>query len=177
MRQVALDTETTGMNKVDHAGLLVAGHRIIEIGCAEIIDGKVTGRQFHTYVNPEQKVDKRATKIHGITTKFLKDKPKFKEIVSDFLDFLGDSELIIHNAPFDIAFLDKEFHMIGKKLQPHGKVFRVFDTLQTAREMFPNQPNTLEALCRRYEVAHTVEHSALLDAIMLAKVYLKLSSS
>lgn len=171
IRQIALDTETTGFNKSRNGALVAVGHRIIEIGCAEIINGAVTGRTFQRFINPHRKIDKAAIKVHGITDDELKDKPSFHEILNDFLDFIGDSELIIHNAPFDIAFLDREFKLLPTTKQP-TKTFNVIDTLASARRIFPGEKNTLLALCQRFNVSQAVEHSALLDAVMLAHVYI-----
>lgn len=175
IRLVALDTETTGFNKTrgDNGALIAVGHRIIEIGCAEIIDGVVTGRTFRRFVNPHRKIDKAAIKVHGITDDQLKDKPDFEDVVGDLLDFIQGSDLIIHNAPFDTAFLDKEFKLLPLTKQPR-QAFGIVDTLKIAREMFPGQRNTLLALCQRFNVSHAVEHSAILDAIMLANVYIHL---
>ena len=174
-RQIVLDTETTGLTRRGHGGKVCDGHRIIEIACVELIDRKVTGRQFHRYVNPGCKIDPRAVKVHGITDEFLEGKPSFDYVVGDFLDFVGDGELIIHNAPFDVAFLDQEFTLLEERQQPIGRRFRVLDTLAMARWMFPGVSNTLQALCVRYEVASTVTHGALLDALMLAHVYLRMT--
>lgn len=175
MRQIALDTETTGMNKSgrDNGALVAVGHRIIEIACVEIVDGVVTGKTFHSYINPGRRIDPKATAVHHITDSMIKDSPAFSDIVGDFLSFVKDDELIIHNAPFDTAFLDKEFRMLPAHKQPNT-TFRCTDTLTIARNMFPGQDNTLGALCRRYGIAAAVHHSALLDAIMLAHLYVKM---
>lgn len=177
MRQIALDTETTGMNKIrgNNGALVAVGHRIIEIACVEILDGVITGSTFHTYINPQRKIDKQATAVHGITDDMVKNAPKFKDIATALLEFIGDSNIIIHNAPFDLAFLDKEFNMLPKKKQPTNK-YTVIDTLKIARWLFPGQHNTLEGLCHRFNIANKVEHSALLDAVMLAHLYLKLTA-
>ncbi len=170
MRQIILDTETTGLSTSD-------GHRIIEIGCVEMINRKLTGQHFHHYICPDRKVDEGALEVHGITDEFLEDKPHFGEVVDDFLAFVRDSELIIHNAPFDIGFLDYELSL----LEPQGgKVkdsCKVLDTLILAREMHPGQKNNLDALCRRYEVNNSKRelHGALLDAEILADVYLMMT--
>lgn len=178
IRLIALDTETTGFNKVrgDNGALIAVGHRIIEIGCAEIIDGVFTGKTFQRFVNPHRKIDKAATKVHGITDDDVKDKPDFVDIVDDLISFIKDSDLIIHNAPFDKAFLDREFKLLPPSKQPK-KTFAVLDTLKVAREMFPGQRNTLLALCQRFNISQAVEHSAILDAIMLANVYTHLLSA
>lgn len=176
MRQIALDTETTGMNKSrgDNGALVAAGHRIIEIACVEILDRQITGRTFHTFLNPGRRIDKKAVEVHGITDERVRGSPKFSDIVTDLLNFINGDELIIHNAAFDTAFLDKEFRMLPKQKQPTTN-FRCIDTLEIARNMFPGEDNTLSALCRRYNIANAVEHSALLDAVMLAHLYLKLT--
>lgn len=176
MRLIALDTETTGMNKKRMAMADVAvGHRIIEIGAVEIRDGRITGRQFHRYIEPGCEVDVAATKIHGLTNEFLEGKPKFEDIVEELLDFIGDDEVIIHNAAFDIAFLDKEFKLLNRRLQPSGKTFIVTDTLSLARSMFPGQDNTLNGLGDRYGIEGRTRHGALIDAIILAKIYLMIN--
>lgn len=175
VRYIALDTETTGLNKIrGNGGAVAAGHRIIEVACVEIFDNRLTGRSFHSYINPEMKIDPKATKVHGIKDSFLKDKPKFKDIANDLLDFIGDSPIVIHNADFDTAFLNKEFKMLPKELQPTGE-FVVIDTLKKARSLFPDQQNTLAALCKRYKIANAVHHSALLDATQLAQIFLKMT--
>ena len=166
MRQVVLDTETTGLEHAD-------GHRIIEIGCVEVVDRLITGRNFHKYTQPDRKVDEGAIEVHGITNEFLADKPRFPEVMQEFLDFVDGSELVIHNAPFDIGFLNAELLRAGygKKMADHCGVL---DTLAMARTMYPGQRNTLDALCRRLEInnAHRTLHGALLDSEILADVYL-----
>lgn len=176
MRVVALDTETTGMNKRGrNGGLICDGHRIVEIGCVEVVDGIVTGREFHSYVNPEQSVDPKAVAVHGLTDSFLSDKPKFKDVAVAFLEFIKGADLIvIHNAAFDIAFIDKEFDLLDGDQKPKG-VFRVEDTLELARELFPGEANRLEDLCRRFSLnGRDGSHDALSDARMLAQVYVRL---
>ena len=176
MRWIALDTETTGMNKGRrNGGDVCKGHRVIEIGCVEIVNGNITGKQFHAYIKPDRKVDQKATLIHGITDDFLHDKPVFQQVVKSLLKFIGGSNLIIHNAPFDIAFLDQEFSLLAGVNQPK-ELFTVTDTLQVARECFPFQNNTLNALGARLDIGLKREgrHGALLDAEMLARVYLKM---
>ncbi len=170
MRQIVLDTETTGLSTSE-------GHRIIEIGCVEMINRKLTNRHFHHYINPDRKVDEGALEVHGITDEFLKDKPRFSEIVDEFIEFVRDSELIIHNAPFDIGFLDYELSLVdqqGLQVEKMEDCCKVLDTLILAREIHPGQKNNLDALCRRYEVnnAQRELHGALLDAELLADVYL-----
>lgn len=163
------------MNKCRGHGVIAVGHRIIEIGCVEIVNRRVTGRTYHSYINPKQKIDKRATAIHGITDDQLRDKPEFHEIIDDLLEFIGDSDIIIHNAPFDTAFLDKELKMLPTSKKPWGKTFRYIDTLPMARAIFPGQSNTLQSLCQRFGIANVVEHSAILDALVLAKLFLRLT--
>ena len=170
MRQVVLDTETTGLDVAD-------GHRVIEIGAVEIINRSVTDHYYHQYLNPEREIDAGAQEVHGISLEFLSDKPKFKDVHHDFLEFIGDSELIIHNAPFDVGFLNHELNCIKHKLNNIEDVCSVFDTLIYARKMHPGQRNSLDALCKRYEIdnSHRELHGALLDAQILADVYLAMT--
>ena len=170
MRQVVLDTETTGLDVAD-------GHRVIEIGAVEIINRNVTDHFYHQYLNPEREIDAGAQEVHGISLEFLSDKPKFQDIHSDFLEFIGDSELIIHNAPFDVGFLNHELKCIKHKHQNIEKICTVFDTLIHARKLHPGQRNSLDALCKRYEIdnSHRELHGALLDAQILADVYLAMT--
>lgn len=174
MRYVTLDTETTGLNS---KGNVCLNHRIIELACVEIIDGRITENTFHTYLNPGVSISPKATKIHGIKNKSLKGKPKFSDIVKDFLSFIGTSHVIIHNAPFDIAFLDQEFSLLPKTKRPTN-TFYYIDTLDIGRELFPGQDNTLDALYNRffYDENDGVKriHGALQDAKMLANVFLRL---
>ena len=168
-RQILLDTETTGLS----ARL---GDRVIEIGCIELLSRSVTDRHFHCYVNPEREIDEGATKVHGLTLEFLADKPRFADIAKDFLDFIGGAELIIHNAPFDVEFLDRELALAGlKNLSEYAP--SIIDTLPMARELHPGKRNSLDALCERYAVnnSHRTLHGALLDARLLAEVYLALT--
>ncbi len=169
MRQIVLDTETTGIGH-EH------GHRVIEIGCVELIERKLTGRHFHVYLNPQRAVDEGAFRVHGISDEFLKDKPFFQDVVADFVGFVEGAELIIHNAVFDVGFLNSEFSHVrwGKKLEEHCTVF---DTLLFAREKFPGQRNSLDALCKRFSIDHFNRelHGALLDAEILALAYLALT--
>jgi DNA polymerase-3 subunit epsilon len=169
MRQIILDTETTGIGPE-------LGHRIIEIGCVELIDRKLTGKQFQVYLNPKRQVDEGAFRVHGISSEFLKDKPLFKDVVSDFLQFIEGSELIIHNAPFDVGFLNSELRHVKsqKKLEDYCGIL---DTLVLARTKHPGQRNNLDALCKRYEIDNTNRtlHGALLDAEILACVYLAMT--
>ncbi len=170
MRQVVLDTETTGLEPKE-------GHRIIEIGCVELIDRRLTDRRFHFYINPERAIEKEAVQVHGIDNQFLADKPIFAEIVDGFLKFIEDSEVIIHNAPFDVGFINAELDRLdGRygKLEDHC---RILDTLQLARGKHPGQRNSLDALCKRYQIdnSHRDLHGALLDAEILAHVYLAMT--
>jgi DNA polymerase-3 subunit epsilon len=170
-RQIALDTETTGLSADQ-------GHRIIEIGCIEIINRQITGRSFHTYINPERAVDAGAARVHGIQDEFLADKPVFAVIGDEFLDFIKDAELVIHNAVFDIGFLNAEFKRWSKTIGKITKYCQVLDTLPMAREMHPGQRNSLDALCKRYGVdnKHRDLHGALVDADLLARTYLLMTS-
>lgn len=169
MRQVVLDTETTGLSHE-------SGHRIIEIGCIELVDRNFTGNSFHTYINPQRKVDEGAFRVHGISDSFLSDKPLFKEVFYSFLEFIKDAELIIHNAVFDVNFLNAELKLL-KWPRLIEEYCSVCDTLVLAREKHPGQRNTLDALCKRYEVDNSKRdlHGALLDAKLLAHVYLALT--
>jgi len=170
MRQIVLDTETTGLEPRQ-------GHRIIEIGCVELIDRRPTRNDFHCYLNPEREIDAGAEAVHGLSTEFLKSKPLFKDVVGDFLEYVGDSELIIHNAPFDVGFLDHELELVDKTLDPILKRCMVVDTLPLARNMHPGKRNSLDALCKRYGVDNSKRdlHGALLDARLLAEVYLAMT--
>ncbi len=170
-RQIILDTETTGLD-------FKTGHRVIEIGCIEIVNRKFTGNEYHTYINPERESDEGALKVHGLTTEFLSDKPRFSEIYKEFIDFIKDSELLIHNAEFDIGFLDNEIRLVSKDLNPiDEEVFKITDTLQIAREKHPGQRNSLDALVNRYEInGYDRElHGALLDSKILGDVYLSMT--
>ncbi len=169
MRQIILDTETTGIGHEQ-------GHRVIEIGCVELIDRKLTGKHYHVYLNPERAVDEGAFRVHGISTEFLQDKPRFNDIISDFLQFVGGSELIIHNAAFDMGFLNAELKR-AKWKKSLEEYCDVIDTLAMAREKHPGQRNSLDALCKRYDVDNSNRqlHGALLDAEILAFVYLAMT--
>src|SRR5450755_896262 len=169
MRQVVLDTETTGL-EVDRQ------HRIIEIGCLELNNRRLTGRSFHRYVNPERDIEQGALAVHGLTREQLAKEPTFAEIHAELLDFVRDAELIIHNAPFDIAFLNAELARLGGAPQITN-LCTVLDTLALARQMHPGQRNSLDALCKRYSVdnSHREYHGALLDARILAEVYLAMT--
>ncbi len=171
MRQIVLDTETTGLEPE-------AGHRIIEIGCIEIHNRRITDRRYHQYLNPERDIDPGAIEVHGLTSEFLGSKPRFAEVAAEFLEFIDGAELIIHNAPFDVGFLDHELARLdGDVATAIAERCTVFDTLPFARELHPGQRNSLDALCRRYEVdnAHRDLHGALLDAELLADVYLAMT--
>ncbi|KTD73122.1 DNA polymerase III subunit epsilon [Legionella tucsonensis] len=169
MRQIVLDTETTGIGH-EH------GHRVIEIGCVELVDRKLTGKHFHVYLNPERQVDEGAFRVHGISDEFLQDKPLFAEKADEFWQFIIGAELIIHNAPFDVGFLNSELRFIkwNKKLEDFCNIV---DTLVLAREKYPGQRNSLDALCKRYGIDHFNRelHGALLDAEILAYVYLAMT--
>ena len=169
MRQIFLDTETTGLYPEQ-------GDRVIEIGCVEMLNRKLTGKTLHLYLNPDRESHEDAFRVHGITTEFLQDKPRFIEVADVFLDFVGDAELVIHNAPFDLGFLNKEFSLLKRPpLKDH--VIGVLDTLVMAKEMFPGKRNSLDALCARLEVDNSgrVLHGALLDAQLLADVYINMT--
>jgi len=169
MRQIVFDTETTGLEPE-------LGHRIIEIGAIELVNRRRTGRQFHRYLCPDRTIDPGAVQVHGLTTEFLNGQPRFADVFVELREFLADAELIIHNAPFDVAFLDHEFERAG--LPPSAQIFDTcIDTLALARETFPGKRNNLDALCERFGVsnAHRTLHGALLDAQLLAEVYLAMT--
>jgi DNA polymerase III subunit epsilon len=168
MRRIVLDTETTGLEPTE-------GHRIIELACLELSGRRPTGRHFHRFLNPERVVDIGATQVHGLTAEDLADKPRFADVADEFLEFVDGAELLIHNAPFDVAFLDAELTRIGRpRLEA---VCRVSDTLMMARELHPGQKNSLDALCSRYSVDHSRRtlHGALLDAQLLADVWIAMT--
>ncbi len=169
MRQVVLDTETTGLE-------VELAHRVIEIGCVEIFNRRVTGRHFHRYLNPERDIDEGAIEVHGLTRERLSKEPRFAEVRAEFLEFVRDAELIIHNAAFDVAFLNAELGR-GDGALRIGDLCRVLDTLALARQMHPGQRNSLDALCKRYSVDNSRRdyHGALLDARLLADVYLAMT--
>lgn len=171
MRQVILDTETTGLE-------VRKGHRIIEIGCVELLERRPSGRTFHCYINPEREVDEGARAVHGIDNEFLRDKPRFAEIAAEFLAFVDGSEIIAHNASFDVGFLDAELRLLDPQLGKLSERAAILDTLALAREKFPGQKNNLDALCRRLGVdsRHRELHGALVDAWLLADVYLAMTS-
>ena len=170
MRQIILDTETTGLEPKQ-------GHRIIEIGCIELINRRKTERNFHQYLNPERDIEDGAFNIHGLSNEFLSDKSRFADIAQEFIDFIRDGELIIHNAPFDVGFINAELKLLGKKWGKIEDYCTVFDTLLLAREKHPGQKNNLDALCKRYEVDNSQRdlHGALLDAQILLDVYLMMT--
>src|SRR5882762_2127882 len=173
MRQVVLDTETTGLEVEQQ-------HRVIEIGCVELFNRRLTGRRFHRYLNPERDIDQGAQAVHGMSREQLSKEPTFAQIHAEFLEFVRDAELVIHNAPFDVAFLDAEFGRLGDVAPAPMKVTdvcHVLDTLALARQMHPGQRNSLDALCKRYSVdnSHREYHGALLDARILAEVYLAMT--
>jgi DNA polymerase-3 subunit epsilon len=170
MRQIVLDTETTGLSTAQ-------GHRIIEIGCLEMVNRRLTGREFHRFLNPDRDIDEGAVAVHGISRDQLETEPRFHEIVDDFLEFVKDAELVIHNADFDVGFIDHEL-----KLMKHAKPrisdhCQVLDTLSLARKIHPGQRNSLDALCKRYEVDASKRdvHGALIDSELLARVYLAMT--
>jgi len=170
MRQIVLDTETTGLSAAQ-------GHRVIEIGCVELVNRRLTGREFHRFLNPDRDIDAGAERVHGISRADLQDKPRFSEVVDEFLTFVKDSEMIIHNADFDVGFLDNELQLM-KHAQPSMKDHaQVLDTLSLARELHPGQRNSLDALCKRYDVDASKRdvHGALIDAELLARVYLAMT--
>lgn len=169
-RQIVLDTETTGLSTAED-------HRIIEIGCVEIVNRKATGETFHQYINPQREIDAGAVEVHGITSEFLADKPLFADIADAFLAFVEGAELIIHNAPFDVGFLNHELLKLEVELPNINAICEVLDTLKMARDRHPGQKNNLDALCKRYNVDNTNRalHGALLDAEILADVYLAMT--
>jgi len=170
MRQIVLDTETTGLDPA-------AGHRIIEIGAVELLNRRPTGNRFHRYLNPEREIDEGAVEVHGITNADLADKPRFADIAEEFVAFVRGAELVIHNAPFDVGFLDAELARLGPDWGTVAGQCGVCDTLQLARRKHPGQKNNLDALCRRYQVDNSQRelHGALLDAEILAEVYLAMT--
>ena len=170
MRQIVLDTETTGLEPE-------LGHRIIEIGCVELVNRRQSGRRFHKYINPEREIDEGALAIHGISRAELEGKPKFREVAEELMSFISGAELVIHNAAFDVAFLDAELSRIQNQFGPIASLCRVLDTLALARSMHPGQRNNLDALCKRYSIDNSRRelHGALLDAQILADVYLAMT--
>lgn len=171
-RQIILDTETTGMNQ--SGGSVYIGHRIIEIGCVEVVNRKLTGRHFHEYINPGQLIDEEAMQVHGISDEFVADKPRFHEIAKDFIDFIEGAEIVAHNATFDISFMDHEFSLLTPKGPVTADICSIVDSLEVAKFLHPGQKNNLDALCKRYFIDNSKRtlHGALLDAEILADVYL-----
>ncbi|WP_160079665.1 DNA polymerase III subunit epsilon [Pseudomonas sp. 8AS] len=171
MRSVVLDTETTGMPVTD-------GHRIIEIGCVELMGRRLTGRHYHVYLNPDREIDEGAIAVHGITNEFVADKPRFREVADEFYEFIHGAQLIIHNAAFDVGFINNEFALLGQSERAEVSDYcGILDTLLMARERHPGQRNNLDALCKRYGVDNSGRdlHGALLDAEILADVYLTMT--
>jgi len=170
LRQIVLDTETTGLDPKQ-------GHRIIEIGCVEIVNRRITDKYFHQYLQPDRKIDSGAMEVHGITDDFLKDKPRFSDIVADFINFIKGTEVIIHNADFDVKFINAELSLLKQAWQPFEHYCTVLDTLALARKRHPGQKNNLDSLCKRYNVDNTKRnlHGALLDSEILADVYLAMT--
>ena len=170
MRQIVLDTETTGLE-------VSQGHRIIEIGCIELVNRRVTGNHWHYYVNPDRAVDNGAFEVHGISSEFLQDKPRFAELAEDFHSYVTGAELVIHNAPFDVGFLDNELALLESPIAPIKECCSILDTLLLARQKHPGQKNNLDALCKRYSIDNSNRslHGALLDARILADVYLAMT--
>ena len=170
MRQIVLDTETTGLEPSQ-------GHKIIEIGCVEMINRRLTGNNYHQYLQPDREIDEGAQAVHGISNEFLADKPRFIDIVRDFIEYLDGAELIIHNAPFDVGFIDHELKLAGAEYGRVDSYCTVVDTLVMARKMRPGKKNNLDVLCKEYDVnnAHRELHGALLDAELLAEVYLHMT--
>ncbi|MBS4017109.1 MAG: DNA polymerase III subunit epsilon [Dechloromonas sp.] len=169
MRQIVLDTETTGLNPRD-------GHRIIEVACIEMVNRRLTGHHLHKYINPEREIDAGAQAVHGISLEFLADKPKFADIADEFLEFINGAQLIIHNAPFDLGFLNAELDRLGR-VPVETICSGVIDTLREAKELHPGKRNSLDALCERYEIDNSSRtlHGALLDTELLAEVYLAMT--
>lgn len=169
-RQIVLDTETTGLEPSQ-------GHRIIEIGCVEMINRRLTGNNYHQFLQPDREIDEGAQAVHGISNEFLADKPRFVDVIKDFIEYLDGAELIIHNAPFDVGFIDHEFKLVGAEYGNVATYCSVVDTLVMARKMRPGKKNNLDVLCKEYEVnnAHRELHGALLDAELLAEVYLRMT--
>ncbi|MEW5562875.1 DNA polymerase III subunit epsilon [Enterobacter asburiae] len=170
-RQIVLDTETTGMNQI---GAHYEGHKIIEIGAVEVINRRLTGNNFHVYLKPDRLVDPEAFGVHGIADEFLLDKPTFADIADEFIDYIKGAELVIHNASFDIGFMDYEFGKLNRGIAKTNTFCKVTDSLALARKMFPGKRNSLDALCSRYEIDNSKRtlHGALLDSQILADVYL-----
>lgn len=173
-RQIVLDTETTGMNRL---GVHYEGHKIIEIGAVEVINRRLTGRHYHVYIKPDRLVDPEAFQVHGISDEFLADKPTYADIADEFLAFIRGAELVIHNAMFDIGFMDYEFRMLNRDIPKTETFCHITDSLMVARKLFPGKRNSLDALCDRYQIDNSKRtlHGALLDAEILADVYLAMT--
>ncbi|MGG2143499.1 DNA polymerase III subunit epsilon [Symbiopectobacterium sp. RP] len=173
-RQIVLDTETTGMNRL---GVHYEGHKIIEIGAVEVINRRLTGRHYHVYIKPDRLVDPEAFMVHGISDEFLQDKPAYAEIAEEFIEFINGAELVIHNAVFDIGFMDYEFRMLNRDIPKTETFCKITDSLMVARKLFPGKRNSLDALCDRYQIDNSKRtlHGALLDAEILADVYLAMT--
>ncbi|PCJ84346.1 MAG: DNA polymerase III subunit epsilon [Thiotrichaceae bacterium] len=169
-RQIVLDTETTGLEPSQ-------GHKIIEIGCVEMVNRRLTGNNYHQFLQPDRQIDEGAQAVHGISNEFLADKPRFIDVVKDFIEYVDGAELIIHNAPFDVGFLNHEFKIAGSEYGKISSYCQVIDTLVMARKMRPGKKNNLDALCKEYQVnnAHRELHGALLDSELLAEVYLHMT--
>ncbi|MBG6242176.1 MAG: DNA polymerase III subunit epsilon [Candidatus Symbiopectobacterium sp. Dall1.0] len=173
-RQIVLDTETTGMNRL---GVHYEGHKIIEIGAVEVINRRLTGRHYHVYIKPDRLVDPEAFMVHGISDEFLQDKPAYAEIAEELIEFIRGAELVIHNAAFDIGFMDYEFRMLNRDIPKTETFCKITDSLIVARKLFPGKRNSLDALCDRYQIDNSKRrlHGALLDAEILADVYLAMT--
>ncbi len=173
-RQIVLDTETTGMNRL---GVHYEGHKIIEIGAVEVINRRLTGRHYHVYIKPDRLVDPEAFLVHGISDEFLQDKPTYADVAQGFLEFIRGAELVIHNAMFDIGFMDYEFRMLNRDIPKTETFCKITDSLMVARKLFPGKRNSLDALCDRYQIDNSKRtlHGALLDAEILADVYLAMT--
>lgn len=169
-RQIVLDTETTGLEPSQ-------GHRIIEIGCVEMINRRLTGNNYHQYLQPDREIDEGAQAVHGISNEFLADKPRFPDVIKDFIEYLDGAELIIHNAPFDVGFINHEFKLAGDEFGTVATYCTVIDTLVMARKLRPGKKNNLDILCKEYDVnnQHRELHGALLDSELLAEVYLRMT--
>jgi len=169
-RQIVLDTETTGIDPKQ-------GHRIIEIGCVELINRRLTGNNFHVYINPDRPIEDEAIDVHGITSEFLRDKPRYHQVAQEFFDYIKGSELVIHNAAFDVGFMEHEFAMLNTRYPKTTEYCKIIDTLKMARDLHPGQKNNLDALCRRYDINNSKRtmHGALLDSEILADVYLTMT--
>lgn len=173
-RQIVLDTETTGMNRL---GVHYEGHKIIEIGAVEVINRRLTGRHYHVYIKPDRLVDPEAFMVHGISDEFLQDKPAYAEIAEEFIEFISGAELVIHNALFDIGFMDYEFRVLNRDIPKTETFCKITDSLMVARKLFPGKRNSLDTLCDRYQIDNSKRtlHGALLDAEILADVYLAMT--